>query len=349
MKFIKYTIVILLLLCVKLTDAFSQHNKQFKLSYGLNYVYQNNLSHKNSLSFTKEPQSNNNYLVLVSNHSRGKQKKITGIIFTAIGCGLLATGIGLVASADSYSYQYSTGPYGSSSSGDLKGALGIIAIPGSLGFLIPGIVKWNKGAKQMKIDANGNVIPQEDNSIKPTNKLWHLTIGSAIPLKNKFSSVFGSGLSLNTGFNIGLFKNTIKVGPAFGLDYFSNDNYEKLTQIMAGASVGYLLKLNDRKTTYLYPGISLYYASYKDRADLLKMEDPILRGKGAALELKANIIFKKYILGISYLNYNPKSSYSTELVDKMQQNNALYPITIVTNKSTKFDLSTFKLSMGIIF
>ncbi len=77
----------------------------------------------------------------------GRKKKISGIIFTAIGVGLLATGIVLVATADDLYYSASVGTGGSSSSGDLGGALGVLAIPGSAGFLIPGIHKWVKGGR----------------------------------------------------------------------------------------------------------------------------------------------------------------------------------------------------------
>jgi hypothetical protein len=85
----------------------------------------------------------------------GMKRRNTGIALTVLGTVLLATGIALVATASSLSYSASTSTYGGSqSSGDLGGALGVLAIPASLGLLIPGIYQWTKGARIMKASRN---------------------------------------------------------------------------------------------------------------------------------------------------------------------------------------------------
>jgi hypothetical protein len=341
-KVIKLTLLVLVIL--KPFSGFSQTNSIFFYSSGLAYNFYPPSYTKSLLINNNEYKLNKRHFDVLSQNVPGKKKKMTGILFTALGTGLLATGIGLVATADEYYYSFSAGPNGSSSSGDPKGALGVLAIPGSIGFIIPGIIKWHRGAKQMKLSNEKNV-PTKTDKIRSYKKIWQLTIGSALPIGKEMSSVFGPGLSVNTGLNIGFVKNKIKFGPSLGLDYFSNANSERLLQMMAGASLGYLLQLNDKKTTYFYPGASFYYAGYKDKSDAA---NPLITGKGTAWEIKTNLVVKKWIVGVSYLGFNPNSSYSDQEIDNIQKYNILYPIAVVTKTNYKFNLSTFKFSLGII-
>ncbi len=350
MKFIKYITVYVIALALTVSSGFGQTNQKRFSSTGSVFSRQNQFLNTSLLTHSSLFERKN-YLRKMTEPVPGKQKKVTGMVLTALGAGLLATGIGLVATADSYSYTYSTGTYGSSSSGDLGGALGILAIPASAGLWIPGIVKWNKGGKMMKRYEEKNSIVRPDNSGNPLNKLWHLTVGSTIPVGKELSSVYGPGMSINTGFSVGILKNTIKIGPVLGIDTYrkslSTTSAEKCTNVMFGATAGYLLRMNDKKTVYFYPGISIYTASAKD---VISSGDklPVAKGKGAALELKTNLVVKNWMLGISYVNFNPNVSYTDEVFESITKYNDLYPIYTQGKKEYKFDFSSIKFSVGIV-
>ena len=69
---------------------------------------------------------------------------------TVCGSALLVLGTAMVATADSYSYNYSNTNGQTQESGDPKGAFGVIFIVAGVGLTIPGIILWSKGAKKLK-------------------------------------------------------------------------------------------------------------------------------------------------------------------------------------------------------
>ena len=77
------------------------------------------------------------------------QKKI-GTTLTVCGGVVLVIGTVLAATADSYSYNYSTNSNGQvQESGDAKGAIGVVLIAAGIGMTIPGVIIWSKGVKRL--------------------------------------------------------------------------------------------------------------------------------------------------------------------------------------------------------
>jgi hypothetical protein len=63
---------------------------------------------------------------------------------------LLVSGVALIASADEMYYYSTTTSNGTEEEGDPKFFLGVIALSGGLGMVIPGAILWSKGSKKFK-------------------------------------------------------------------------------------------------------------------------------------------------------------------------------------------------------
>jgi hypothetical protein len=178
--------------------------------------------------------------------------------------------------------------------------------------------------------------------------------GFHIPVGEDISKVHNTGYSTEIRL-VYVVYDSVRIKPFINYSYFSNNLFNALREDLNlfdfGGTIDYVFLRNSKVKIYIGPSLKMSYFTINSVISS-SMRQTNKRGKIMsdfifAYDIRLGLMYKNFILELSYKPYKSTPNLSEGFVDSKENIDELYQLYKINER--EFNLSTTTLSLGLIF